>query len=153
MSVNPLLNLYSFKQLLSSQGFVRIPLSYMFPGVKSPGLLVFDTTQSPPVPVPLKLGDANLDGFPDLLAIISSDRDHIPKLIFSVACAKGVVGCEADGTGRRGWKIETKGVESLDAVNDARGVSFLDMDEDVWQACLYCKTATNTSLSRGRLTF
>ena len=37
----------------------------------------------------------------------------------------------ANGAGRRGWKVVKTGVESLQAINDARSVSFLDLDEDV----------------------
>ena len=118
-------NLYS----RLSQGFVKIPFSSLFPD--SPGLLVQDTTQSPSLPLPLRFGDVNLDGFPDLLAISVSGRKHIPNLIYSVPCAAGVAGCTEDGSGRRGWEIATKGVEALQNVQDARSLSFLDIDEDV----------------------
>lgn len=83
------------------------------------------------MPVSIKLGDANLDGFPDFLIITGSGKDHIPSLVYSVPCAIGVVGCANDGAGNRGWKVATKGVETLQAVKDARSLSFLDMDEDV----------------------
>jgi len=92
-----------------------------------------DTSYTPPIPLPLKLGDANLDGFPDFLAIIGSPSKHdrTPKLFLSVECGTaGAVGCSG-GKGRRGWTQVKKGVESLDAIKDARGVAFLDLDEDV----------------------
>ena len=92
---------------------------------------MLDTTFSPPLPVSIKLGDANLDGFPDFLIITGSGKDRIPSLVYSVPCAVGVVGCGKDGLGDRGWKVATRGVESLQAVKDARSLSFLDMDEDV----------------------
>ncbi|KAJ6523586.1 hypothetical protein B0H19DRAFT_972767 [Mycena capillaripes] len=107
---------------VNNHAYVRTPISALFPGSS---LVVLDITQAPPVPISLKLGDANLDGFPDLLLIIASGQDHVPKLLFSVPCAAGVIGC-----GKRGWSVATKGTETLDAVKDARGVSFLDMDED-----------------------
>ena len=100
----------------------------MFP---SADLLVLDTTFNPPLPVSIKLGDANLDGFPDFLVITGSGKDRIPGLVYSVPCVAGVVGCTREDSGRRGWKVATKGVESLQAVKDARSLSFLDMDEDV----------------------
>lgn len=120
---------------LHLQAFVRFPLSTLFrsQGGTPPSLLVLDTTHTPPLPIPLKLGDANLDGFPDILSIIvsGSKSDQTPKLVFSVPCAKGVVGCRADGGGRRGWQeAPRKGTETLESVKDARGVAFLDMDED-----------------------
>lgn len=101
----------------------------MYPAPQS--LLVLDTSHTPPLPLPLKLGDANLDGFPDFMAIIGSGKDRVPSLVYSVPCAKDVVGCSPSGSGRRGWKVATKGVETLNAIKDARAVSFLDLDEDV----------------------
>ena len=96
---------------------------------------MLDTSQSPAVPVPLKLGDVNQDGFPDLLAIVTTgsgaSRPRTPYLVMSVPCAKGVAGCGADGAGRRGWQVVRKDVDPLLAVQDARSVAFLDMDEDV----------------------
>ncbi|KAK0222860.1 hypothetical protein EDD85DRAFT_959748 [Armillaria nabsnona] len=105
-----------------NDAFARFPLSSLDSGA----LLVLDTSLSPAVPLPIKLGDANLDGFPDLLLII----DHTPKLVFSVPCEKGVTGCDTDGSGKRGWHVEKKGAEVLDSIKDARSVSFVDMDED-----------------------
>jgi integrin alpha FG-GAP repeat containing protein 1 len=92
---------------------------------------VLDTTHSPPLPIPLKIGDANLDGFPDILLITASGKTRTPKLLWSVPCASGVSGCGADGSGHRGWKLATKDVDSLATVTDARSVSFVDLDEDV----------------------
>jgi hypothetical protein len=92
--------------------------------------VVLDTTQVPALPISVKLGDANLDGFPDLLLIVASGQDHVPKMLLSVPCGPGVLGC-GSGHGRHGWSVATKGTETLDAVKDARSVSFLDMDEDV----------------------
>ncbi|OBZ75437.1 T-cell immunomodulatory protein [Grifola frondosa] len=120
-----------------NDAFVRIPLSDVFPppsDSSSTSLLVTDVTHNPPLPVPLKLGDVNLDGFPDLLAITAPgtgrERPRTPSLAFSVPCGKGTPGCGADGSGRRGWRALRKGVEPLQSVQDARSVAFLDMDED-----------------------
>ncbi|PPQ97975.1 hypothetical protein CVT26_003124 [Gymnopilus dilepis] len=112
----------------SNHAFVKFPVSSLFPSTSS--LLVLDTTYSPALPIPLKLGDANLDGFPDFLAITVSGSDNVPNLVYSVPCAPGVVGCAKDGSGSRGWRLAQKGVESLQAVKDARSLSFVDMDED-----------------------
>ncbi|KAG5636137.1 hypothetical protein H0H81_009019, partial [Sphagnurus paluster] len=110
------------------QLFVRFPLSALYPD--SPSLLALDTTYSPPLLVSLKLGDANLDGFPDFLIILGSGKERFPSLVLSVPCAPGVVGCPSNGAGRRGWEVAKKGVESLTTIRDARAVSFLDLDED-----------------------
>lgn len=114
---------------------MKTPISSIFTSLQSPALLVLDTTVSPPLPLPIKLGDANHDGFPDILAIVTSgtsyNSDKTPTLAFSMSCGKGVAGCGADGSGRRGWKVLKKGGEVLGAIKDAKGVAFLDMDEDV----------------------
>lgn len=123
-----------------NDGFSSVPISDLFPG-SSDSLLVMDTSTNPPIPIPLKLGDADLDGYPDLLVITSpseaSKAGGTPKLLFNVACDapraankdRGVVaGCE--GQARRGWRVLIKD-ESMSAITDARAVSFLDIDEDV----------------------
>lgn len=124
------------------QAFVRVPLSDIFPPTKGssvqPGLLVMDTIQDPPVPVPIKLGDVNQDGFPDLLAIVvhgsGSHGQRTPNLVMSVPCAKSVAGCSGSGGGRRGWQAVKKDADPLLKIQDARSAAFLDMDEDVSRA-------------------
>lgn len=63
--------------------------------------------------------------------IASGNKDRTPHLIWSVPCGPGVIGCTPNGAGRRGWAVAKEGVEAMDAIKDARSVSFLDMDEDV----------------------
>lgn len=109
--------------------FARFPVSSFLP--KDQSLLVLDTTYNPPLPISLKLGDANLDGFPDILLISATGKTKTPKLLWSVPCAKGVPGCDAGGGGTRGFKLASKDVETLEGITDARSASFLDMDEDV----------------------
>ncbi|KAJ7771527.1 hypothetical protein B0H16DRAFT_1513818 [Mycena metata] len=126
-----------------NHAFVRIPIKTLFPGAS---LVVLDTTQIPPLPISLKLGDANLDGFPDLLLIIASGQDHVPKMLFSVPCDSS----DAIGCGHRGWSVATKGIETLDAIKDARSVSFLDMDEDGTLDIMVQRTG---SLGKGNIVF
>lgn len=121
-----------FKFEFTVPHYVSLPLSTLLHSQSSsPSLLVLDTTFSPPLPVLPRVGDANLDGFPDLLLITSTtlDRARRPRLIFSEQCGKGIEGCDVPGA-RRGWKEATRGVEPLQSIGDARGVAFLDMDED-----------------------
>jgi integrin alpha FG-GAP repeat containing protein 1 len=126
----------NFKYDLSNT--VRFPLSALFPNGPAPSLLVQDTSFSPSIPIALKLGDVNLDGYPDMLLIVASSTSQArtPKMIYSVPCAHGIAGCDGAGNGRRGWQVATKGVASLDAVQDARDISFVDMDEDVLRSTL-----------------
>jgi len=102
--------------------------------------------------LPIKLGDANLDGFPDLLFIVfdPSDLSQTPKLLFSEPCTKGLGGCDKNGEGRRGFQLVTKGAETLEAVRDARGVSFFDMNDDV-RVLLMVLYETETDCMQGAL--
>lgn len=88
-------------------------------------LLVLDTSFSPPQPILPRTGDANLDGFPDLL-LITEGR---VRLLISTPCARGVPGCAAPGA-RRGWREMRKGVDPLAGITDARIAAFVDLDED-----------------------
>ncbi|CAL1703385.1 unnamed protein product [Somion occarium] len=129
---------YNLSEGNDNPDFVKIPISSIFPAPSSSStplsLLVSDVTHNPPLPLPIKLGDANQDGFPDLLAIlVSGSGSSIPKtpyLAYSVPCGRGVAGCDDNGKGRRGWSVLKKGGEVLREVKDARGIAVLDMDED-----------------------
>jgi hypothetical protein len=101
-----------------------------------------DVTHDPPLPLPIRSGDLSLDGFPDLIPIIASapkggvlgigaSIDQTPYLLTSVPCARGVAGCNGSGQGRRGFRIASEGSEALQQIVDARGVTVLDLDEDV----------------------
>lgn len=122
------------------QAFVRVSLKDLVPTSDgtTPQLLVLDTTYDPPLPVPLKVGDLNLDGFVDIVPIIATpsagDRYKLvrtPKILGSVACRKGVAGCGLDGKGRRGWSVLGRDNNVLEELQDVRGVVLVDVDEDV----------------------
>lgn len=97
---------------------------------------MFDNSYHPPLPLPLKLGDADLDGFPEILFVGVNDAgERIPKLAWSVGCSNaGEPGCSASSdanTHKRGYVVATGGeVAVLETFKDVRSVSFLDMDED-----------------------
>ncbi|KAG6328098.1 hypothetical protein ID866_10991 [Astraeus odoratus] len=120
---------YDLTATPDNDAFVRIPLRSLLQ-TSSSSILVLDTTFSPPIPLPLRLGDTNVDGFPDLLVISATSDAYTPKLLESRPCARGLAGCDENGNGRRGFKLVQKGAESLEAIRDARGVALLDLDED-----------------------
>lgn len=101
-----------------------------------------DMTHDPPIPLPIRVGDFSLDGFPDIIPVVASapnggmfgvgtSIDRTPYLLDSVPCARGVVGCDANGGGRRGFRIAHAASKALQKIVDARGVAVLDLDEDV----------------------
>ncbi|CEL54545.1 T-cell immunomodulatory protein OS=Homo sapiens GN=ITFG1 PE=1 SV=1 [Rhizoctonia solani AG-1 IB] len=135
-----------------------IPLNSILPNYNS--LLLTDTSHDPPLPIPLHIGDANLDGFPDILAVAVGEAavDRVPVLLFSVpgkdgpsTSAKtldsrapgfsphmqqlfgfaGNASIATSGTHhRRFFKSAKHGAEVLAEITDARGVAFVDLDED-----------------------
>ena len=134
------------------QAYVHFPISDLLPPSRGSdrnpsSLLVFDTRSSPSVPVPLRIGDVNLDGFPDILLVTASPTSsrsykRTPRLLFAAPCAhsgkshdngKGgrTAGCGEDGKGRVGWTVADRDVDALDDVSDTASVTFLDIDEDV----------------------
>jgi integrin alpha FG-GAP repeat containing protein 1 len=102
---------------------VNVPISDLLEG--NTKLHVLDTSFSPAQPILPRTGDANLDGFPDLL-LITEGR---VRLLLSTPCARGVPGCAAQDA-RRGWREMVKGVEPLAGITDARIAVFVDLDED-----------------------
>lgn len=122
-----------------NDAFFRVSIKDLVPTTDgaTPQLLVLDTTYDPPLPVPLKVGDLNLDGFVDIVPIVAvpspSDRSKLaktPKILGSVRCGKGVAGCGQEGIGRRGWSVLGRDNNVLEEFQDARGVVLVDIDED-----------------------
>lgn len=122
-----------------NDAFVRVSIKDLVPTSdgSTPQLLVLDTTYDPPLPVPLKIGDLNLDGFVDIVPIVATpspgDRSKLartPKILGSVPCRKRVAGCGPDGKGRRGWSVIGRDNNVLEEFQDARGVVLVDIDED-----------------------
>ncbi|KAH9170778.1 hypothetical protein EDB89DRAFT_2071520 [Lactarius sanguifluus] len=113
----------NFTFTFSGPNYVSVPIKDLLQDrVK---LQVLDTSFSPAQPVLPRPGDANLDGFPDLLLVTEG---HV-RLLLSTPCARGVPGCSAPGA-RRGWREVRKGVEPLASITDARSAVFVDIDED-----------------------
>jgi integrin alpha FG-GAP repeat containing protein 1 len=108
---------------LQHQDYVSVPIRDLLQDDAK--LQVLDTSFSPAQPIIPRAGDANLDGFPDLL-LITEGR---VRLLISKRCTRGVPGCAAPGA-RRGWQEMRKGVDPLTAITDARVAAFVDLDED-----------------------
>ena len=141
--------MWHFTILTRLQAFVRVSIKDLVPTLDgtAPQLLVLDTTYDPPIPVPLKIGDLNLDGFVDIVPIIATPSPgnrykmaKTPKILGSISCSKRVAGCGPDGKGRRGWSVLGRANNVLDEFQDARGVVLVDIDEDVGFASLRCPT-------------
>lgn len=127
-----------------SQSFTSFPLSTLFPGsqnhndnnLASSSLLLFDVSHDPSIPIPLRVGDYNLDGYPDLMIILATARGTTTvRLLQSETCSssnsKECGSGKAAEKGRRRFREVVKGAEALTTMEDVRGASFMDIDEDV----------------------
>lgn len=101
---------------------------------------------APSTLIPLKIGDYDKDGFPDILALVVNGTARPPsgglfggsrgqgtqvKLLRNIGCKKGRTGC-GEKSKRRTLEVSRgHGIEALDGIWDARSVSWVDVDEDV----------------------
>lgn len=114
----------------------------LFPLDSVPQLLLHPPN-TPNIPLALRTGDYNIDGYPDLLLIISN-ATAIPasgvfgtakpgtqiRVLENIRCGKQVPGC--DNGQSRSFKVRTgKGWEVLGELWDVTGASWLDVDSDV----------------------
>lgn len=97
-------------------------------------LLVRDDMGSRMAPVPIRLGDWNLDGYPDV-AVLTVPAHARPgqtrvSLLENVPCPRhgGSAGCASGGPDPR-MLVRVNGTE-LDTLEYVRSVSFMDIDED-----------------------
>jgi integrin alpha FG-GAP repeat containing protein 1 len=122
------------------QSLLSIPLSSILPSSGDPQLLLH-VPGEPNIPLPLRPGDFNVDGFPDLLltihsstaapGVITRKAGNQVRVLENVPCGTDIAGCEGRKNGR-GFKVGGgNGWEVLDDIWDARGASWLDIDDDV----------------------
>jgi len=104
--------------------------------------LLLHVPGEPTIPLPLRPGDFNVDGYPDLLLTIQNSTaapgkvrghkaGHQVRVLENVPCGNGVAGCEGR-KGGRGFKVGMgNGWGVLDDIWDVSGASWLDVDDDV----------------------
>lgn len=84
------------------------------------------------IPLPIRAGDFDLDGYPDLLLTVSDGTNSTVKVLRNVPCGNGVKGCDTPVSGGRGFIVAGgKGWEALESITDAVGASWIDIDDDV----------------------
>lgn len=130
-------------QYTDRQHFTSIPFSSLFAHTQSDPDLMLHAPGDPSVQLPIRPGDYNVDGFPDLLLTISNatavthsgifgaSKGTQVRVLENVGCKKGVPGCSGRAQ-KRGFHVAGgKGWEALDRVVDATGASWVDLDDDV----------------------
>lgn len=123
--------------IFSFQSFTSLPLS----SISQTSSILLSVPEAPHIPLPLRPGDFQHDGYPDLLlAIVNSTArsggvfsDHQgtqARVLLNVPCSKGVAGCEG-GQKRTFRMARGKGWDVLNGMNDVVGASWIDIDDDV----------------------
>lgn len=118
----------------SKSGFTTLRLSHYFPNFP---LITRLSTKDfiGPSPVPIQTGDYNLDGYPDLLLMVSSQESRggtngRPQLLQSFPCTKALCTAQETENHRRAFQPLSLGSEILTSIEDAKGVFFMDINED-----------------------
>lgn len=115
---------------VTNSRFARLPVQDLTGDTR---ILLTDDVGTYPQPVPVRIGDFNMDGYPDL-AILTVPRGALHgqtrvHLLESVRCKKhGSVGCTASKPEHRTFRRVPNTV--LDQEAYVRSVSFVDLDED-----------------------
>ncbi|WWC89342.1 uncharacterized protein L201_004263 [Kwoniella dendrophila CBS 6074] len=138
---------FDFTFDLSDPDFTSIPLSTLLSvSEDSTAGILLHPPNSPNIPLPIRPGDYNVDGFPDLLLTVhqtvkrstggilggSQDVDQV-KVLVNIPCSKNVPGCDKNAKGKRGFKVGSgngKSWEALHSIHDAQGASWIDIDDD-----------------------
>ncbi|GAA5911057.1 FG-GAP repeat domain-containing protein [Sporobolomyces salmoneus] len=88
------------------------------------------------LPTPPQIGDYNIDGYPDLLLLVSpqahSSQRRV-KLLQSRPCSPGKCTEAQIRTSRRRYEVvegDAKGVEEMEKFTDVESVSWVDLDDD-----------------------
>lgn len=139
------------------QHFTSIPFSTLFAHTQTDPDLLLHAPGDTTVQLPIRPGDFNVDGFPDLLMTISNatavshsgmfggSKGTQVRVLENVGCRKGVPGCT--GAQKRGFRVAGgQGWEALDLVVDATGASWVDLDDDVSMVVVHGRTVINHGL-------
>lgn len=131
---------------LNIQSFTSIPLEDLFPGTSTLQFAHPSSDSGPFTLIPLKIGDYDQDGFPDVLAlVVNATARPGPGGLFgggraqgtqigllrNVRCKKGRAGCGEKSARRTLQRAGDKGIDALDGIWDARSVSWVDVGEGV----------------------
>ncbi|KAL1915364.1 uncharacterized protein VTP21DRAFT_6822 [Calcarisporiella thermophila] len=115
-----------FEYTAEEESYVVSPLKDVVPGK----VLMTDTSFKGVLPVPVRIGDYDLDGYPDLLVVSDAGSKSQVSLLRSVPCSEQVCTPSATANNRRAFTRVTEGVEELEKITNARAATFLDIDED-----------------------
>lgn len=100
----------------------------------TPNIITSDSSFRGTLPNPLRVGDYNKDGYPDLLVISSassSAHQGSVALLQSVPCTKKTCSQAQTEAGRRTFAaVQGDRAAALNDIIDAKSATWLDIDED-----------------------
>lgn len=136
---------FDFNSSPENPAYVIIPLDSI---IKGEQFLLKDDSFKGTLPVPLRIGDYNHDGYPDLLIITSAGSETHASLLQSLPCSTPICSQNAVDMQRRMFSKVIKGAEALNSIKDARNALFYDMDEDGTLDILVLRGSSSSSASR-----
>lgn len=145
-----LLSVRHTSEPLIKQAFQRIPMASILPS--QPYLVLSDTAFRGTLPNPLRVGDYNKDGYPDLLVISSSSssaHQGSVALLESMPCSRKTCSQAETEEDRRTFAI-VDGVRAsaLSKIKDAKSAIWLDIDEDGTLDTLVQQSGLSSGASR-----
>lgn len=102
---------------------MHIPIKTLIPNGKQ-SLKLFDTSLQPSIPIPLRIGDFNLDGFPDILGVIYNETSQDSQAVLF----ENIPNNKSERT--LSYLNNYSKFQSLNSINEVRMASFIDLDED-----------------------
>ncbi|CAG8489897.1 1394_t:CDS:10 [Acaulospora colombiana] len=93
-------------------------------------ITLLDTSFRGTLPIPIRIGDYNLDGYPDLLISTSSQSSSHVSLLKSVLCTSITCNKAAGDARRRTFTRVIDGASPLNDISNAVSSAFYDLDED-----------------------
>ncbi|EGG09668.1 uncharacterized protein MELLADRAFT_95111 [Melampsora larici-populina 98AG31] len=123
---------FSFES--SESAFSSLPIDQLFPEFTLVTKISSDDFLGTS-PVSIQTGDFDLDGFPDLLIMITqhgpdSSRSATPQLLRSIPCSLTTCTSAEVSSSRRTFEAMVDHMNPLTSIQDAKSVFFMDIDED-----------------------
>ncbi|CAD6914554.1 unnamed protein product [Tilletia controversa] len=162
---------FNFSTDTANKDFLRIPVSELLRSHLAesgrPRILLSDPSSSAfagtgtATPLPLHLGDFNKDGYPDILLLTSGSGLRTSSSSSSKAASSDADGRvwllqnvrAFDESSTRTFAVVEEGAEALMEVRDARGASWMDVDEDGTLDILLQRTGADNGGKGSKVTF
>ncbi|KAM0792309.1 hypothetical protein ACM66B_004996 [Microbotryomycetes sp. NB124-2] len=118
---------FNFSLDESNSAFTNIPISQLLPGSS---LATETTAFRGHFPTPPSIGDYNIDGYPDLLLVTSSNTRREAQLLQSRPCDSASCTKAEIALKRRAFRVVKDGAEALFKLQDVESAHWIDVDDD-----------------------